>query len=221
MIYLHPQPAPGSESLTVPGSRCLGPGPRSGAMFHEAWSYLLYLYTVVHQAVVPCARQQELLVKTIDHQQYLGKWYFKAAVSHREADIQMFKAFDNIVFTIEEKNNDTLLLTGNMRMGDDCITQKWTYRLQPGRDDMVLEGRPQRRNLLWSGAWADCSDCIVFQEVEPPLRDTDAEDSLSRQMLYARRSDTDSEMVTTFLKSSACYGSTASVTLPQEKAFCL
>lgn len=48
--------------------------------------------------------------------QHLGTWYFKAAVSHREADIQKFRVLDNIVFTMEERANDTLLLTGHMRM---------------------------------------------------------------------------------------------------------
>ncbi|KAM6910173.1 apolipoprotein M [Xenentodon cancila] len=190
-------------------------------MLSEVWSYFLYLYTLLHQTIVPCAHQQQLLVKSIDRQQYLGKWYFKAAVSHRAADIQMFKGFDNILFTIEEKNNDTLLLTGNMRKGDDCIKQTWTYRLQAGRDDMVLEGRPQRRNLLWSGSWANCSNCIAFQESEPPLRETDVEDSLSRLMLYARQSDANSKLATTFLKNAVCHGLTESVTLPQEKGFCL
>ncbi|XP_024114267.1 apolipoprotein M [Oryzias melastigma] len=190
-------------------------------MLSEAWSWFLHLYSLAYQALAPCSLPQQLMVKTINHQQYLGKWYFKAAVSHQEADIQKFRAFDNMVFTIEETANDTLVLTGNMRMGDDCIKQSWTYHIQPERDDMVMEGRTFRRNLFWSGTWANCLDCIIFQEVEPPLRRTDSVDSLNRFMLYARQKDISSEVVTTFLKNSACHQMKVHVTLPEEKEFCI
>uniref|UniRef100_A0A3P9JQI3 Apolipoprotein M n=1 Tax=Oryzias latipes TaxID=8090 RepID=A0A3P9JQI3_ORYLA len=190
-------------------------------MFNETWSGFLYLCSLAYQALVPCTLPQLLMVKTINHQQYLGKWYFKAAVSHREADIQKFRVFDSMVFTIEEAANDTLVLTGNMRMGEDCIKQSWTYHIQPERDDMVMEGRTFRRNLFWSGTWANCLDCIIFQETEPPLRMTEAEDSLNRFMLYARHKDISSEVVTTFLKNSACHQMKIHVTPPEEKEFCI
>ncbi|RVE63112.1 hypothetical protein OJAV_G00165120 [Oryzias javanicus] len=190
-------------------------------MLNEAWSWFLYLYSLAYEAWAPCSIPQELMVKTINHQQYLGKWYFKAAASHREADIQKFRAFDNMVFTIEETANDTLVFTGNMRMGADCIKQSWTYHIQSERDDMVMEGRTFRRNLFWSGTWANCLDCIVFQEVEPPLRTTDSGDSLSRFMLYARQNDISSQVVTTFLQNSACHQMKVHVTPPEEKEFCI
>ncbi|XP_023262963.1 apolipoprotein M isoform X1 [Seriola lalandi dorsalis] len=189
-------------------------------MLDGALSYFLYLYSLVYQALVPCPVPEQLPANTINRQQYLGKWYFKAAVSLREADIQKFKAMDNMLFSIEEKANDTLLLTGNMRLGDKCMNQTWTYYINPERDDLELEGRPQRRSLLWSGKWANCSNCIIFQEVEPPLSQTDSVDSLNRFMLYARQGDVDPEVVTTFLKNSACHQMSASVRLPQTKEFC-
>ncbi|XP_059195654.1 apolipoprotein M [Centropristis striata] len=185
-------------------------------MWVKALFYFLYLY----QALVPCSVPEQLPVNTIDRQQYLGKWYFKAAVSHREADIQKFKALDNLWFTMEEPVNATLLLTGHMRIGDDCINETWTYRIHPERDDMELEGRPTRRNLLWSGKWVNCPECIILQEIEPPLKETDSEDSLSRFMLYARQSDVDSKVVTAFLKNYACQNVLQSVQLSQEKEFC-
>lgn len=49
-------------------------------------------------------------------------------------------------------------------------------------------GKPQRRSLLWSGKWANCTDCIIVQEVEPPLNSTGTEDSLNRHMLYGKPS---------------------------------
>ncbi|XP_040900852.1 apolipoprotein M [Toxotes jaculatrix] len=189
-------------------------------MLEKALSYFLYLYGLLYQAIVPCSFPELLPVNTVNRQQYLGKWYFKAAVSHREADIQKFKALDNILFSIEETANNTLLLTGFMRMGDNCINKNWTYHLHPEREDMELEGKPERKNLLWTGKWANCANCIIFQEVEPPLKETDTVDSLNRFMLYARQSDVDSEVVTTFLKNSACQNMLASVKLPQSKEFC-
>uniref|UniRef100_A0A3B4XDF3 Apolipoprotein M n=1 Tax=Seriola lalandi dorsalis TaxID=1841481 RepID=A0A3B4XDF3_SERLL len=102
-------------------------------MLDGALSYFLYLYSLVYQALVPCPVPEQLPANTINRQQYLGKWYFKAAVSLREADIQKFKAMDNMLFSIEEKANDTLL-------GDKCMNQTWTYYINPERDDLELEG---------------------------------------------------------------------------------
>lgn len=47
-------------------------------------------------------------------------------------------------------------------------------------------GRLQRRNPLLSGKWVNCPECIIFQEVEPPLGPTDSEDSINRLMLYSK-----------------------------------
>ncbi|KAM4735378.1 apolipoprotein M [Anableps anableps] len=190
-------------------------------MFSEAWSYFLYFSAFVQQIFAPCMYREQLPVNSLDLHQYAGKWFFKAAVSPRDSDISKFRMFDNIVFTIEDRSNTTLVLTGYMRLGDDCIKQNWTYHIQPGRDELVLEGRPQRHNLLWSGAWASCRDCIVFQEMEPALKETDSEDSLNRFLLYGRQKNVDSEMLTTFLRNSACQGLTESVTLPHQKEFCV
>lgn len=47
-------------------------------------------------------------------------------------------------------------------------------------------GRPKLKNILWSGKWANCSDCIIFQERVPPLNIGDTEDSMNRYMLYSK-----------------------------------
>lgn len=85
---------------------------------------------------------------------------------------------------------------------------------------MELEGKAQRRNSLLSGRWADCPECIILQELEPPLSPSDSEDSLNRLMLYDRRSDADPDVVAAFLKNAACHNMSASVTPPQEEEFC-
>ncbi|XP_071326257.1 apolipoprotein M-like [Trachinotus anak] len=189
-------------------------------MFDEILPCFLYVYSFLYQIIAPCSLPEQLSTNTVNRQQYLGKWYFKAAVSQREADIQKFKVLDNMVFSIEERANNTLLLIGHTRMGDICMNETWTYHVHPGRDDLELEGKPKRRNLLWSGKWANCANCFILQEVEPPLKETDTVDSLNRFMLYTRQQDVDSEVVTTFLRNSACHGMSASVILPQTKEFC-
>ncbi|KAI9532139.1 hypothetical protein NQZ68_034344 [Dissostichus eleginoides] len=189
-------------------------------MLATVLSYVLCLYGLLYQAFDLCSVPEQLPANTVDHQQFLGKWYFKAAVSQREADIERFKELDNMWITMEEPVNDTLLVTGQMRIGDDCIKQTWTYHILPERDDVVLEGLPRRRTLLWSGKSANCPECIIIQEVDPPLKETDSEDSLNRYLLYTRQSDVNHEVVKAFLNNLACHNVSASVRLPQEKEFC-
>ncbi|KAM6995276.1 apolipoprotein M [Tautogolabrus adspersus] len=177
-------------------------------MWNKAFAFFCSLYNFLHQAIVPCSFPELLPANTIDRQQYLGKWYFKAAVSHREADIQRFRKLDDVWFNMEEIANDTLLLTGHMRMGDNCFNETWTYHIHPDREDLELQGKKERRSLLWTGKWANCPECIIFQEIEPPLHETDSEDSLSRHMLYSRQRDVNSEVVKTFLQNAACHNMT-------------
>lgn len=64
-----------------------------------------------------------------------------------------------------------------------------------------VSGKPGRRSLLWSGRWADCGECIILQEIEPPLSPSDSEDSLNRFLLYGE----------TRLLSTACPSAASSV----------
>ncbi|XP_074540307.1 uncharacterized protein LOC141801230 [Halichoeres trimaculatus] len=187
-------------------------------MWNQTLAYFCSFYSFLYHVFVPCPLPELLPANTVNRQQYLGKWYFQAAVSHREAHIEGFRALDSNWFTMEETDKDTLLLTGHMRMGQNCINQTWTYHIHPDRDDLELEGRAQRRSLLWSGKWANCPDCIILQEIEPPLNEMGSEDSLGRHMLYTRQKKVDPKVVTTFLKNAACHTMSASVQLPQEKA---
>ena len=48
---------------------------------------------------------------------YLGRWYFLAAVSGREEELQMFRMMDSSVFTMQTTAvPQTILLNGDMRM---------------------------------------------------------------------------------------------------------
>ncbi|XP_063734741.1 LOW QUALITY PROTEIN: apolipoprotein M [Eleginops maclovinus] len=183
-------------------------------------SYFLCSYGLLYHAFVPCSVPEQLRAHTVNHQQFLGKWFLKATVGRRETDILKFKDLDSMWISMEEPVNDTLLVTGKMRIGDDCITQTWTYHIFPDRDDVVLEGLPKRRTPLWSGKWANCSDCLIIQEVEPPLKETDTEDSLNRYLLHMRQSDNNPEVVKAFQNNLACHNKSTIFILPQEKEFC-
>ncbi|XP_029928063.1 apolipoprotein M [Myripristis murdjan] len=190
-------------------------------MLDKLWSFLLCVYGLVHQALVPCPAPDLLPANSLNTQQYLGKWYFIAAVGFRDADIHMFRGMDSSVFSVEETSvKDTLQMTADMRVGDLCLKQTWTYYVRPERDDLEVEGRPTRRTLIWSGKWVGCPQCIILQEIEPPRSETEAVDSLSRHLLYARQSDVDPTVVAAFQENSACNNLTAFVKLPQTKELC-
>ncbi|XP_071386085.1 apolipoprotein M-like [Centroberyx affinis] len=187
-------------------------------MLNRLWSFLLYLYGLLYEVFIPCPVPDLLPANSLNTEQYLGKWYFIAAVSHREADIQMFRAMDSSTFTVDKTSvNGTLLMTGAARIGDKCLKQTWIYYIRPDSDYMEQEGRPVRRTLAWSGTSINCPQCIILQEIEPPLNETEEEDALSRHMLYARQSDVATEVVKAFQAASTCNGMDAIVKLPQEK----
>ncbi|XP_028984015.1 apolipoprotein M [Betta splendens] len=190
-------------------------------MLNELLSYSLYLYSFLYHLILPCSVPEQVPANSVDRQQYLGRWYFKAAVSQRQADIQNFRALDNILFIMEEIDDSTLLLTGHIRIGDNCLKQNWTYYLHPEKRDLELEGRPKWRSLLWNGQWANCANCIILQEIAPSSNSTVRGDSINRYMLYARKDDVDPEVVTTFVRNAACLKMTASVIPPQEREVCI
>ncbi|XP_062278995.1 apolipoprotein M [Scomber scombrus] len=178
--------------------------------------------TVVHSLLyffVPCPHPEQLRSNNIDIQQFLGKWYFQLAVSHKEAHIGEYNAIDSFVITAEETAQKMLLLTGHVRKGDTCTNQTWTYRIRPESNDFELEGRPQRWTLLWESDSKHCKDCIRIQEIEPPLDSTGSEDSLGRHLVFARKKKDDSE-ITPILESLACHGLKYYVKPDQKKEFC-
>ncbi|CAG02745.1 unnamed protein product [Tetraodon nigroviridis] len=171
-------------------------------MWNKVVSWLLSLYSLFYPGPGPCPSLQLMPANTLDQQQFLGKWYFRAAASRHQAHIAKFKPLDSLWFSMEKSGNDTLLLTGHMHMKGKCMTESWTYRVHMHRDDLELEGKAHRRNLLWSGRWANCPECIILQEAEP-------EEALNRLLLYARHRDADPDVVAAFLRNAACHNMSA------------
>ncbi|KAK0155543.1 Apolipoprotein M [Merluccius polli] len=180
----------------------------------ELASLLLYVYSLWSAVIQPCPNYTPLSVGSLSAKQYLGRWYFSAAVSRREEDLQLFRKMDSTVFTLQTtaSDPDTLLLTGDMRIGQNCVRASWTYNIISGRDDMQLQGRPDRQTFLRSGAQLNCSDCIILQEVEP---------ALNRYMLYGRQQVIPEDVIEDFREMFTCHRVNSFVRLPQNKGLCL
>uniref|UniRef100_H3C4P3 Apolipoprotein M n=1 Tax=Tetraodon nigroviridis TaxID=99883 RepID=H3C4P3_TETNG len=85
-------------------------------MWNKVVSWLLSLYSLFYPGPGPCPSLQLMPANTLDQQQFLGKWYFRAAASRHQAHIAKFKPLDSLWFSMEKSGNDTLLLTGHMHM---------------------------------------------------------------------------------------------------------
>ncbi|CAL8248326.1 unnamed protein product [Lota lota] len=181
----------------------------------ELASLLLYVYSLWFAVFQPCPNYTTLSAGSLNPKEYLGRWYFSAAVSGREEELQMFRMMDSSVFTLQTTSDPhTILLNGDMRIGENCKRATWTYNTLLGRDDMQQQGRPQRRTFLWSGAQLNCSDCIILQEVEP------APSALNRYMLYGRQRVVPEDVIEDFQEMFACHSITAFVRLPQNQELC-
>ncbi|CAL8261718.1 unnamed protein product [Boreogadus saida] len=181
----------------------------------ELASLLLYVYSLWVAVSQPCPTYTALSVDSVNPEEYLGRWYFLAAVSGREEDLQMFRMMDSSVFTMQTAAvPQTVLLNGDMRIGQNCTRASWTYNILPGRDDLQLQGRPQLQTFLRAGEHHNCSDCIVLQEVEP------APATLNRYMLYGREKAVPEDVIKDFREIFACQGKTAFFRLPQTQELC-
>ncbi|KAM3614073.1 uncharacterized protein V6R79_009649 [Siganus canaliculatus] len=163
-----------------------------------------------------CSLSEFLPANATDKQQYLGKWYLQVAVGRSEADIQTFRAVDSFWITIEDTDNNTLLLTGHMHIGDNCFNQSFTFKINPDGNGLKMDVRPIRKNLFWK--MSNCSECLIFQEIEPNLRScTSPEDSLNRILMHGRQGDPDDNVVRTFLNNAAHNNMSTSIILPHNK----
>ncbi|KAG7457524.1 hypothetical protein MATL_G00228160 [Megalops atlanticus] len=185
-------------------------------MFVEVSSFVTYVYWLF-QSLFPCTPPQLLPTSHLNTQQYLGTWYFVAAVGGRQSDIGAFTPMDSTVFDLQEaKKTSTLRLTGAIRVGDVCVTRVWTYHLHPEKDYLEVEGRPNRRTVLWSGQWLSCSDCILLQETDRG----EVQDEMNRVMLYARNGSLSTDIVKDFQAKMSCLGIKEFLSLPQKREYC-
>ncbi|XP_059921359.1 apolipoprotein M [Gadus macrocephalus] len=179
----------------------------------ELASLLLYVYSLWVAVSQPCPNYTALSADSLNPKEYLGRWYFLAAVSGGEDELQMFRMMDSSVFTMQTTAvPQTILLNGDMRIGQNCKRASWTYNILSGRDDLQLQGRPQRQTFLRAGEQHNCSDCIVLQEVEPA--------ALNRYMLYGREKVVPEDVIKDFQEIFACQGMTAFFRLPQTQELC-
>ncbi|XP_064804538.1 apolipoprotein M-like [Oncorhynchus masou masou] len=109
----------------------------------EVYSFLLFVNGWLGQLFTPCSQPVFLSTSSLNTRQYLGKWYFIAAASVKESDVQMFRQMDSTVFHLNETSEKALLLTGAMRMGGHCVMKNWTYTIQSVKDYFTSQGRPE------------------------------------------------------------------------------
>ncbi|KAJ8273821.1 hypothetical protein GJAV_G00105880 [Gymnothorax javanicus] len=183
-------------------------------MFDKFLALMLYLFNLLWFCSLPTlvpVNQVE------DKTPYLGTWYFIAAAGGRMLDIHSFPFMDSTVFDLQEMtDNQTLLLTGAIRIGDKCVSKAWTYHLHPDKEYMDLEGQPDLRTLMWSGLWLNCSDCVILQETKMG----DPEDRINRMMLYARNGSLSETVVKDFESKLSCLGMSEFFALPQKRDYC-
>ncbi|XP_059921200.1 apolipoprotein M-like [Gadus macrocephalus] len=178
-------------------------------------SLLLYVYCMWVVVSQPCPTYTALSVDSLNPEEYLGRWYFSAAVSGREEELQWFRMMDSSVFTMQKTAvPQTLLLNGDIRIGNNCIRSSMTYKVLSGRNDVELEGRPQRKTFFWGGAQHNDSDYIIVQETEP------APAALDVYMLYGRKKVLPDDVIKDFQEILACQGMTAFFRLPQTQELC-
>ncbi|KAL4646831.1 apolipoprotein M isoform X1 [Arapaima gigas] len=187
-------------------------------MMNKIWTFLLYVSGLLLDSLWPCSPPEILSTSSVNTKQYMGTWYFIAAVGVRDSDVAMYQPMDSTVAVLQEAvDANTLLLMGAFRVGDHCLKKNWTYHISEGRNDLELEGRPERRSWVWSGQWLNCSNCIFFQELESAV---EGKAPLNRVLLYARNSSIRTDLVSEFQTKTSCLGMKKFLTLPQEREYC-
>ncbi|XP_066580322.1 apolipoprotein M [Amia ocellicauda] len=179
-------------------------------MWTEAWSSLLSVYGLIFQALQQlCGEPAQISAGSLNTAEYFGTWYFIAAAGEKPSDLQNFTLMDNTIFNLQgEDLPQRLLLRGAIRVGEHCLQKSWTYLIHTGRDDMELEGRPDRTTNIFQ---VGCKDCIGLQEIT---------NGGNRIMLYARNATLAAEQVQMFQFKVACMGMNEFLILPQEREYC-
>ncbi|KAI1902436.1 hypothetical protein AGOR_G00044740 [Albula goreensis] len=183
-------------------------------MLDKLWSLLLYASGLL-EGLISCPPIPDAYEGLHNPKPYLGKWYFISAAGYSEKDIALYRVMDSTVFYLQEAaENGTLLLTGAIRIGDNCLTKVWTYHVRPNDYLLDMEGRPELSSKLLKTPWLNHSDCIVLQETVL------GEGGLKRTMLYARNASVDADVVKRFQAKLCCNGMCENFILPQEREYC-
>ncbi|CAL8261700.1 unnamed protein product [Boreogadus saida] len=184
-------------------------------MVKKLASLLLYVYSMWVVVSQPCPTYTALSIDSLNPEEYRGRWYFSAAVSGREEELQWFRMMDSSVFNLQTTAvPQTVLLNGDIRIGNNCMRSSTTYTVLPGRNYVEVEGQPQRQTFLWGGAQHNESDYIIVQATDP------APATLDVYMLYGRVKVLPDDVIKDFREIFACQGKTAFVRLPQTQELC-
>ncbi|KAL7986404.1 hypothetical protein Chor_011570 [Crotalus horridus] len=129
------------------------------------WTYLLYLYGLLVDAVFPCENLVKLHANELNRDQYLGRWLFIAAAASSSSSLETFAYVDSTLFSMNQSESpERLQLQAAIRLKtSQCVPKSWNYLLKEESADLATEGRPHMRTELFS---AKCPNTIVVQETD-------------------------------------------------------
>ncbi|XP_063147319.1 apolipoprotein M [Candoia aspera] len=129
------------------------------------WTYLLYFYGLIVDAVSLCENPVKLHANELNQDQYLGRWLFIAAAAPSPSSLETFAHVDSILFSMNQRENpEQLRLQAAIRLKTgQCVPKSWNYLLKEESADLATEGRPHMRTELFS---AKCPNSIIVQEID-------------------------------------------------------
>ncbi|XP_014381426.1 apolipoprotein M [Alligator sinensis] len=174
-------------------------------MFWGVWSYLLYLYGALINALSPCQPPTPLPASRVDWEQYLGVWHFVGAAAITGPSLENFASTDGAIFLlVPSAQPGQLGLRAALRLKSGvCIQRSWTYLLKEGHPDLGTEGRPGMRSWVFAGK---CPDTIIVQETD---HDYD------RLLLYGRSPQVANQCLEDFWDQASCLGMEMSLLIPR------
>ncbi|XP_066469210.1 apolipoprotein M [Tiliqua scincoides] len=174
------------------------------------WSYLLYFYGLLVDALSLCEAPVKLNATELNRDQYLGRWFFIGAASSSTSSLETFTTTDNTVFSMTQSSNpERLKLQAAIQLKTgQCIPRSWIYLLKERSADLATEGRPHMRTELFS---AKCHDSIVVQETDQDYQ---------RILLYSRVLHPAENCVADFKDTAFCLDMNEFLLIPRTQNTC-
>uniref|UniRef100_A0A8C1P5G3 Apolipoprotein M n=1 Tax=Cyprinus carpio TaxID=7962 RepID=A0A8C1P5G3_CYPCA len=165
------------------------------------------------QVMVPCLPPAPLSTAVISTNEYMGTWHFVAAAGWEEDDLKSFKTTDSSILHIQKGANDTLTVTEDSRVGDQCQKNTWSYFASSVTDPFLFRTDFNAFALIWDGKLINCPSCIIILVVD--------EDEEASALLFARNESTPDEVIQEFKSKMECVLMEDFLKAPLKKGLCL
>ncbi|XP_016344170.1 apolipoprotein M-like [Sinocyclocheilus anshuiensis] len=177
-----------------------------------AVSSLMGLFYSGIQVMVPCLPPAPLSTAVISTDEYMGTWYFVAAAAWDEDDLKSFKITDSSILHIQKGANDTLTVTENARVGDQCQKNTWSYFALSVTGPFLFRTDFDAVALIWDGKLINCPSCIIILLVD--------ENDEASAMLFARNENTPDEVIQEFKSKMECVYMEDFLKAPLKNGYC-